>query len=758
MTWQHFLVLLGTVVLVTFPRVALGLNTFFYRDFGALGYPQAHYFRESLLRGELPFWNPYSHCGVPLLAQMGSWYPPALLLHLLPLPWSLNFGILLHLVWGGLGMFWLVRCWGASPFAASVAGFAFVFNGVTFSCLTWGNYIASLAWMPWLVGSVRAAWKVGGRWVVLASLAAALQVLTATPEITLLNWLLMGLLWIMSVGAGEARWLPSLARLGAVVVLAAGITMVQMLPFLDLLAHSQRALQNVESGKWAMPGWGWANLLVPLFHTYRAPQGQGYQPFQEFLVSYYLGAGALALAAAGLVLRRTRAMAVVAVTALLCWVLALGSVGVAYDWLRRILPVIGVARFPIKFTILTAFLVPVLVAWGVDGVQTNGAKARRVLGGVVAAELLLTVLLLTWAKLHPFPYDNWPATARNSAGRVAFLLVLVGAVCGQAGRRGTPARIALQGVVLAVFPLDALTHNTNLAPTIAAPHLAPGLWQARGHPPPPKLGEGRIMLSPAAEQRLNYSRVADFAEDFTAKRLAGWYNLNLLDGIPKLTGAFTLRPAHFDVLERHLYYTPGAQYGEPLLDFLSVALVSAPDNPTKWRARPHSLPVLTAGQRPVFTSDGETLQAITAADFDPRQVVYLPEASRSVVTVSNATPCVIRHARFRAHRIEAEVETAGPSLVVLSQTFYHFWVARVDGEVTPLLRANLAFQALEVPPGTHRIELVYRDPNFVAGGAISLAALGICAVGWSRSGRLNLGEEPPTRPTGPAAAAETSAP
>ena len=39
--------------------------------------------------------------------------------------------------------------------------------------------------------------------------------------------------------------------------------------------------------------------------------------------------------------------------------------------------------------------------------------------------------------------------------------------------------------------------------------LSPGIWEAAGQPPV-KLGEGRVMLSPAAEHRLNYSTVADF--------------------------------------------------------------------------------------------------------------------------------------------------------------------------------------------------------------------------------------------------------
>jgi hypothetical protein len=131
---RRFLLILAATVLAVFPKVALGLNTFFYRDFGTLGYPGGHYFLEILLHGELPLWNSYSHCGTPYLAQMGQWYPFSWLCVLLPMPWAANFSMLVHLLLGGWGMYSLARRWGAGGFAASFAGFAYAFNGVSLSC------------------------------------------------------------------------------------------------------------------------------------------------------------------------------------------------------------------------------------------------------------------------------------------------------------------------------------------------------------------------------------------------------------------------------------------------------------------------------------------------------------------------------------------------------------------------------------------------------------------------------------------------
>jgi hypothetical protein len=58
-----------------------------------------------------------------------------------------------------------------------------------------------------------------------------------------------------------------------------------------------------------------------------------------------------------------------------------------------------------------------------------------------------------------------------------------------------------------------------------------------------------------------------------------------------------------------------------------------------------------------------------------------------------------------------------------------------------LWRANYAFQALEVPAGRHKVQLVYRDGKLLAGALLSalglLACGGLWVVGRSRpAGRL----------------------
>ena len=69
LTPGRFVMLLAVALLAAFPLVLLGLHSFFYRDYGVLGYPFISHFHESFWHGEWPLWNPYSNCGAPFLDQ-----------------------------------------------------------------------------------------------------------------------------------------------------------------------------------------------------------------------------------------------------------------------------------------------------------------------------------------------------------------------------------------------------------------------------------------------------------------------------------------------------------------------------------------------------------------------------------------------------------------------------------------------------------------------------------------------------------------
>jgi uncharacterized membrane protein YfhO len=138
------------------------------------------------------------------------------------------------------------------------------------------------------------------------------------------------------------------------------------------------------------------------------------------------------------------------------------------------------------------------------------------------------------------------------------------------------------------------------------------------------------------------------------------------------------------------------------------------------------MPFISSGQKPVLVSDTEALRLVRETAFNPREVVYFPSGTE--LRATNGGAVEFTNQRFSANKIEFDANASAPALAVISQAFYHRWQPYVDGEKVPLLRANAAFQALEIPAGQHKVLLRYEDTFFLAGSVISVAAMGAWAV------------------------------
>jgi hypothetical protein len=739
LAFRTFALLLGVLVVAAFPQVFLGREVFFFRDFGSLGYPFAWHLRESLWRGEFPLWNPLVNCGVPFLAQWGPMvlYPFNLFYVLLPMPWSLSVFGLLHLWWGGLGMYQLAQAWTGRRFAAALAGVGFAFGGVMVASLMWPNYMVALGWMPWTVWLVHRAWDQGGRWLAAAALAGTMQMLTGAPELILQTWAFIAALWVADNWPLQGgRWRfngGALARLGAVAALVAGLAAAQLLPFFELLRLSDRGAGYADATVWAMPGWGLANLVAPLFHYYRTPQGTWLQTGQLFIVTYYVGAAVVALGVVALWRPREKRAGLLGGATLLALLLALGDQAFLHPLLERLLP-LGFARYPVKYVLLAAFTLPLLAAFGTARLAAppGTRDARKLLGWVCLGALGLLVLLALLAWRLPFPRDVWPETGNNIMWRGVWLVVVCGAAAAAFWLPRARSRVLVQLAALLALWFDLWTHLPVVQPTIAPWVFAPGLALEKAQlTPRPEFGGGRVMISPFAARFMQQRMVPDFVDDFIGARLAFAFNLPILDGLPSVAGASTLQTREQRRLVEALYDHPAA-YSLPLTDFLGASHITRPGELLEWEARPDALPLVTAGQQAVFIERKTALRELLSTNWNPRETVFLFTDAAGGVSATNRAPAVIHSRLHTAHRIAAEVETPAPTMLVVAQAFHPAWQARVDGRPARVWRANGAFQAVEVPAGRHTVELAYRDRWFTIGATVSAASLAICVWLWRR--------------------------
>ncbi|HTG42994.1 MAG TPA: YfhO family protein, partial [Verrucomicrobiae bacterium] len=653
-------------------------------------------------------------CGLPFLAQWNTmvFYPFSLIYLLFPLSWSLGFFCLFHLWWAAFGMFILARSWTGHNFAAAVAGLSFIFSGVLLSCLKWPNNMAALGWMPWLVFYAERAVRGNLRAVATAALVGAAQMLAGAPEIIVLSWVITGILTLYVVFTQKAEQLPIVGKFLALVVLVAALCSVQLLPFLDLLSHSQREA-GFHGSQWPMPPWGWANFFLPLFRMFPSYHDVHAQPGQYWISTYYVSISVWVLAVVAFSKVRTARVWLLAGTLVIVLWISLGERALLYKWLRATIPGLGMMRFPIKFVVLAAFILPLLGALGLAHLLSGRDKAQAKSIWIPTGIILAIIgSLILFSELNPFRYSRAFLTTWNGLWRMAFLS-FGAALLGLLWKREGASRRIPALLFLALAVIDGLSHTTWQNPAVPK-------WVYSGAAiemvPKPLLGHGRAMMSPEAADTIDHLKLDYPVEDVMASRISLYCNLNLLEHIPKIDGFYAIYPREMAEVQDLLYATTNLPPAA-LLDFLGVTQISADHSWDQWEHRPSALPLITSPPR--LTEIKKGVSDLFGNSFNPREEALLEVPAEAIPSTGAAQ---IDRLDWKPEKITFQARSAGPATIVLSQTFYHNWAATIDGAPVPILRANHAFQALRFSSGTHTVVLEYIDQAFRLGSIISLVA------------------------------------
>jgi hypothetical protein len=145
----------------------------------------------------------------------------------------------------------------------------------------------------------------------------------------------------------------------------------------------------------------------------------------------------------------------------------------------------------------------------------------------------------------------------------------------------------------------------------------------------------------------------------------------------------------------------------------------------------------------VVPSDSEAVRALrTAPDAVYRRVV-LSDAPQTAARAGRASAegasTSVAAVRYGAAESVWRVQAGEPGYLVTTDAYYPGWHAYVDGVRTPVYRANIAFRAIEIAPGTHRV--VYRyEPAWLSlavtlGGLSALVIASGLAWSWATDGR-----------------------
>jgi hypothetical protein len=126
----------------------------------------------------------------------------------------------------------------------------------------------------------------------------------------------------------------------------------------------------------------------------------------------------------------------------------------------------------------------------------------------------------------------------------------------------------------------------------------------------------------------------------------------------------------------------------------------------------------------VVADEAERLARLGASDFDPL-VAVVEEPPPFAVEQHPTPPGSVRFLVDDPRRIVLAAELDAPALVVLADTHYPGWYARVDGEPAAIVRVDHALRGVWLRDGAHEIEMVFAPRSFTLGLLAHGAALAL---------------------------------
>ena len=79
--------------------------------------------------------------------------------------------------------------------------------------------------------------------------------------------------------------------------------------------------------------------------------------------------------------------------------------------------------------------------------------------------------------------------------------------------------------------------------------------------------------------------------------------------------------------------------------------------------------------------------------------------------------------KFSPNSYSFKVNSASPSVLSIFQQYNHNWKVKVNGEVTPVLKMNIAFMGVQVPAGESTVDFVYKPAKVIMAIWLSLATI-----------------------------------
>ena len=131
------------------------------------------------------------------------------------------------------------------------------------------------------------------------------------------------------------------------------------------------------------------------------------------------------------------------------------------------------------------------------------------------------------------------------------------------------------------------------------------------------------------------------------------------------------------------------------------------------------------GAQQVVDGEPGAFRAVTDPEFAPRRSAVVEKKVEGVpLRPAAGSPGRARITSYEPERVKVRARAARDgSMLVLSDTWFKGWKAKVDGREVPIERVDYMLRGVKLPAGAHDVEFAYQPNGFRIGWIISLLTL-----------------------------------
>ena len=751
------------------------------RDLGPYFIPPRFFWVESIKGLDFPLWNPYQFSGSPFFAnpQHGMLYPLNGLFFLLPFDVAFNVIIVLHFFLAGLFVYLFLRDLKVGPSGSLIAGLVFMLGGYLLSVHSLLSCLLSVIWTPLMMLFFRRVLiRRSFKNMILTALFITLSFLGGGIEIVYGNFFALLLMVLFSDPShpspppegvkGEGPWKGigrGMKGLFIVSLLFLSFSAIQLIPFLELFFHSIRkgGISYQEATVWSLAPRDALLFFLPDAYGYFLDMKK-YWVAQCWFKTLYTGGLPFILSLVFFLFGTGRKLFFSLM--LFSIFLSLGRYNPLYPWVFQYVPFFNGIRYPAKFLYLFILVLSMTAGLGFQRLQEipkergrKNLKHLTILLSLFSGFFLLFLVIGHQEVFHflkgkgiDSPDFNHLSVNLYHAKRFLFYLTLFFLLI----RIGFEKRWKgwVKGFVILFLIGDLFGNMGFYGREKAADYFRKTQILERITSDQGSFRVFATRKTIAMDAPLLIGNASSL-EVIKEKHLP---TMNLLHRVHDIWGIDVLRPKKLDDLYKGFTETPsisttnlidlyGVKYvisvtpleGDPSFELIYSRLEGlsgreedlVKGNTVKlYRYR-------NPFRRGWLVKDFQIMDPIailsrmTQKGFDPGEEVLLEQAPPSLVVPSSGGGKGGGEVEFMSesnNKLELRVRATENVLLVLNDTYFPGWKVFVNDRKERIYRADYAFRAVPLRPGTHRVLFVYRPLSFMIGAAMTFSGIIACLV------------------------------